>query len=209
MRPPIDHSTARRSVLLALASSAALPQLPRAATADLAELGRLRQDIGQSVKGDGVQILLSDLSYRELSSCPAQFYLPPKGSWNCIEISATATNQGNRDVSAAAVFGLVRDAEGYACMATALDESMKSGIASLGAVPMGQSRHTFVVAVQSRSPRPLRLAGFKASFRSAAIERTFQPFDPCEVDSSQCDDDELDKYSNAKTAGPGLFGAQY
>ena len=197
----------RRSVLLALASTAALPPLP--AIADLAESGRLRQDIGEGVKGDGVQILMSDLSYRELPACPTRFYLPPKGSWQCIEISATATNQGNKDVSAAAVFGLVRDAEGYECMATALDASMKSGIASLGAVPMGQSRHTFIVAVQSRSPRPLRLSGFKASYRNAAIESTFKPFDPCEIDSSQCDDDDLDKYSNAKASGPGLFGAQY
>ena len=116
---------------------------------------------------------------------------------------------GNKDVSAAAVFGLRRRRGSSAWLMWLGDASMKSGIASLGAVPMGQSRHTFIVAVQSRSPRPLRLSGFKASYRNAAIESTFKPFDPCEIDSSQCDDDDLDKYSNAKASGPGLFGAQY
>ena len=158
-----------------------------------------------------MQILLNDLSYTELSSCPPNFYIPQKGGpWDCIEISGIAVNQGKRDVSAAAVFGQVRDAEGYSCMSTALDATMKSGIASLGAVPQGSSRVKFTVAVQARSPRPLSLAGFKASYRNAAIESTFTPFDLCEIDSSACDDDE-DQPENAKSSisQTGLFGSQY
>ena len=42
--------------------------------------------------------------------------------------------------------------------------------------------------MQSRSPRPFRFGGFKASYRNAQMARTFKTFDPCEIDSSQCDD---------------------
>lgn len=200
----------RRAVLkAAIATTAATTST--AAQADLGESGRLRENIGQSAKGDGVQILLNDLSYTELNSCPPNFYIPQKGGpWDCIEISATAVNQGKRDVSAAAVFGQVRDAEGYSCLSTALDATQKTGIASLGAVPQGSSRVSFVVAIQGRSPRPLSLAGFKASYRNAAIESTFKPFDPCEIDSSACEDDEEQPENAKKTISQtGLFGAQY
>ena len=90
-------------------------------------------------------------------------FLPNKGTWDCIEIRGTALNQGSRDVTAAAVFGQVRDAEGFACLSTALDDSIKTGIASLGALQKGKKTPvSFVVAVQARSPRPLSLVGFKA-----------------------------------------------
>ena len=205
-REVLAHSAAAAT---AAASAAAI--LPPAAHADLGESGRLRQDIGQSAKGDGVQILLEQLSYIELKACPPNFYLPQKGGpWDCIEISGLAVNQGKRDVSAAAVFGQVRDAEGYPCLSTALDDTMKTGIASLGAIPQGSTKVSFVVAIQGRSPRPLSLAGFKASYRNAAIESTFKPFDLCEIDSSACADDE-DQPENAKKtiSQTGLFGAQY
>ena len=184
--------------------------LPFSANAELGTSGALREDISESVKGDGVQILLTDLSYTELKACPPNFYLPTKGGpWDCIEIQATATNQGKREVSAAAVFGIVRDAEGYPCLATALDPSIKSGIASLGKLGKGQTPVSFVVAVQGRSPRPLKLTGFKASYRNAKIEQTFSVFSPCEVDSSLCEEGE-DQPDNAKPLRQtGLFGAQY
>ena len=112
-------------------------------------------------------------------------------------------------MSAAAVFGIVRDAEGYPCLATALDPSIKSGIASLGKLGKGQTPVSFVVAVQGRSPRPLKLTGFKASYRNAKIEQTFSVFSPCEVDSSLCEEGE-DQPDNAKPLRQtGLFGAQY
>ena len=95
------------------------------------------------------------------------------------------------------MFGIVRDAEGYPCLATALDPTMKTGVASIGRVPRGvPTPVTFVVAIQGRSPRPLRLTGFKASIRNAKIESTFAVFDPCEIDSSQCAEDE-DQPTNA------------
>lgn len=204
----LAEPTHSRRALLAAGALALLPCGP--ASAELGQSGALRDTIGQSVKGDGVQILLTGLTYKEVSTCPPNFYLPAKGGpWDCIEISGTATNQGKRDVSAAAVFGIVRDAEGYACLATALDPSMKSGIASLGAVPRGESAVSFVVAVQGRSPRPLRLTGFKASYRNANIEKTFQTFDPCEVDSSQCGDEDQPGNAKASISQTGLFGAQF
>ena len=43
----------------------------------------------------------------------------------------------------------------------------------------------------------LRFAGFKGAYRNAAVEKTFQKFDPCEIDSSKCDDF-LDQPDNAK-----------
>ncbi|KAL1521398.1 hypothetical protein AB1Y20_021063 [Prymnesium parvum] len=200
-----------RRAALGAAGGALLPfAAARTAQAELATSGALREDIGESVIGDGVQILLTDLTYKELNACPPNFSLPTKGGpWDCIEISATATNQGKRSVTAAAVFGIVRDAEGYPCLSTALDPTIKSGIASVGEVPKGSSPVSFVVAVQGRSPRPLRLTGFKASYRNAKIERTFEAFDPCEVDSSMCAEGE-DQPSNAKALSQtGLFGAQY
>ena len=64
--------------------------------------------------------------------------------------------------------------------------------------PKGQQRVvTFTAAIQDRSPRPLRFAGFKAGYRNANIEKVFKTFDPCEIDSSKCDDP-LDQPENAK-----------
>ena len=172
--------------------------------------GALRSDLGESVKGSGVEIVIDSLSYVELDACPKKFFIPPKGGpWACIKVSATALNQGKRDVSAAEVFGQVYDAEGYACIATSLDPSIKAPIAILEAnFPKGKPVPVeFVLAVQARSPRPFRFAGMKASFRNLAMEKTFQPFDPCEVDSSQCADDE-DQPSNAAALAEGR-GYQY
>ncbi|KAL3924969.1 MAG: hypothetical protein SGPRY_003766 [Prymnesium sp.] len=209
---PTPSEPISRRVALTRSSAALFPLLhARTAHAELGTSGALREDLGASVIGDGVQILLTELTYKELASCPPNFYLPTKGGpWDCIEISGVAINQGKRDVTAAAVFGIVRDAEGYPCLATALDPSMKTGIASLGMIPKGKTPVSFVVAVQGRSPRPLRLSGFKASYRNARIERTFDVFDPCEVDSSKCAEDE-DQPENAKASikQTGLFGAQY
>merc|ERR1711865_805367 len=87
---------------------------PEAAIADVFDerpgfggTGALRSDIGPSVLGDGVEILMTDLSYKELSACPPNFFVPEKeGPWDCIEITATALNQGRKKkVEAAEVFG--------------------------------------------------------------------------------------------------------
>ena len=167
--------------------------------------------MGPSVLGDGVDILITDLSYTELSACPANFFIPPKGGpWNCIEVSATANNQGKRVPTAAAVYGLILDAEGSPCLATGLDSTQKTEVAAIGSVPKGKSSVKFVVAVQGRAPKPYRFQGFKAGYRSARLEKTFATFDPCEVDSSKCEDED-DQPANA-VAGyskTGLFGAQY
>ena len=154
----------------------------------------LRSDIGESVKGSGVEILITDLSYTELKECPKKFFLPEKGGpWDCLQVTATAVNQGKRsNPSAAEVFGQIFDAEGFSCLATALDPTQKTPTAVLNEpFPKGKSKQvSFIVAVQARSPRPFRFGGFKASYRSAAMERTFEAFDPCEIDSSQCEEGE-------------------
>ena len=211
----LGASATRRSALQAAASAALLPLLPSVAQAAVYDdrigsgfggTGALRSDIGPSVLGDGVEILVTDLSYTELSACPPGFFIPTKGGpWTCLEISATALNQGRqKKASAAEVFGQLYDAEGFACLATSLDPTQKSPVVSLTEpfVKGEAKRIKFVAAVQSRSPRPFRFAGFKAGYRNAGIERTFKTFDPCEIDSSACDDP-LDQPENAQAARDG------
>lgn len=103
------------------------------------------------------------------------------------------------------VFGLLFDNEGFACLSTALDATTKgSPVASVEVnIPKGESRQlTFNAAVQTRSPRPFRFGGWKGTYRSAGVSKTFQRFDDCEVDSSLCDDF-LDQPENAAA---GLVG---
>lgn len=174
--------------------------------------GAIRSDIGPSVLGDGVEVIVTDLSYEELSACPPGFFIPPKGGpWTCIEITATALNQGRRKKPAAVdIFGLLFDAEGFACLSTALDPTTKgSPVATLvQEFPQGvKTPVKFVAAVQSRSPRPFKFAAFKGAYRSAATSKTFQSFDPCEIDSSKCEEDE-DQPDNAKFGGAALYNSR-
>ena len=178
--------------------------------AGLGGTGALRSDLAESLTGSGVEITITDLSYKELEVCPKKFFLPAKGGpWTCIEVSATAYNQGKRDVQAADVFGQIYDKEGYSPASTALDPSQKAPITTLeGSFPKGKKVPvTWVTAVQSRSPRPFRFAGMKGNYRNAAMAKTFQAFDPCELDSSQCDEDE-DQPTNANALREGK-GYQY
>ena len=56
--------------------------------------GGIRSDIGPSIMGSGVEILVTDLSYKELDACPKGFFIPAKGGpWSCLEITATVQNQ--------------------------------------------------------------------------------------------------------------------
>ena len=167
--------------------------------------GALRSDVPVSLTGSSVEILIEDMTYKELSACPTNYFIPPKGGpWSCIEVSATATNQGKRKVNAAEVFGIISDAEGFACASTALDASQKTPLASLQQeFPKGKSVPVkWVTAVQSRSPKPFTFRGMKADYRSANMEKTFQPFDACEIDSSACAEDE-DQPSNANALREG------
>ena len=124
---------------------------------------------------------------------------------------STSRAQGRRkQAEAADIFGLLFDAEGFACLSTALDPTTKgSPVATLVMpFPQGQKKEiTFTAAVQARSPRPFRFAAFKGNYRSAATSRTFKQFDPCEVDSSQCEDF-LDQPDNAKGGATALYNTQ-
>ncbi len=110
------------------------------------------------------------------------------------------TEQGRRKkTSAIEVFGFLFDAEGFAAASTALDPTTKgSPLASIPInIPKGESKKlSFYVAVQERSPRPFRFGGFKGAYRNAGIEKTFNTFDPCEIDSSKCEEGE-DQPENA------------
>jgi len=161
-------------VLLAATFFALTPLSPLAALAS-----------GEAMRGSGVEIALSELSSRVVD-CPAGIYVPQRGRWDCLEISAQATNQRNRAVTAAGVFGRIRDKDGYPCLSTALDDKMQTSIASLGEIPKGVTPVKFIVAVDANAPRPLQLENFKASYSNAAIERQFAPFDRCELDPIGC-----------------------
>ena len=206
----------RRAMLQGATAAAMLPLLstsPEAAVADQFEerpgfggTGALRSDMGPSVLGDGVEILITDMSYKELDKCPPNFFIPEKeGPWDCLEITATALNQGKRKkVKAADVFGQMYDREGFSVLSTALDPTQKTPMtALLTDFPQGVKKQvSWTVVVQARSPRPFRFAGFKGAYRNAAVAKTFQKFDPCEVDSSKCDDF-LDQPDNAKALREG------
>ena len=204
----------RRAMLQGATAAAMLPLLstsPEAAVADatfdqtdrpgFGGTGALRSDMGPSVLGDGVEILITDMSYKELDKCPPNFFIPEKeGPWDCLEITATALNQGRRKkVKAADVFGQMYDREGFSVLSTALDPTQKTPMtALLTDFPQGVKKQvSWTVVVQARSPRPFRFAGFKGAYRNAAVAKTFQTFDPCEIDSSKCDDF-LDQPDNAK-----------
>ena len=139
----------------------------------------------EAMRGAGVEIALSDLTSRKVP-CPSDFYVPQKGSWDCLEISAQANNQRGRAVTAAGVFGRIRDADGYPCLSTALDDRMQTSVASLGALPKGVTPVKFIVAVDATAPRPLQFENFKASYSNAAIEKQFAPFGRCELDPITC-----------------------
>ena len=89
-------------------------------------------------------------------------------------------------------------AAGFSPAAVSLDPSQKAPLTTLRTTfPKGKPVEvTWVQAVQARSPRPFRFAGFKADYRNAAMAATFEAFDPCEIDSSQCAEDE-DQPDNA------------
>ena len=208
--PPPPGSSSRRAALQGIASATLLGSttIPGAAMAKkggedvlagFGQTGALRSDVPESLTGSGVEITITDITYKELEACPKKFFLPPKGGpWNCIEITAKAYNQGKREVGAADVFGQLYDAEGFSPAAVSLDPSQKAPLTTLRTTfPKGKPVEvTWVQAVQARSPRPFRFAGMKAEYRNAAMAKTYKSFDPCEIDSSACEEDE-DQPDNA------------
>ena len=67
------------------------------------------------------EVEMSEITSRNID-CPKKFFLPAKGSWQCIEVTAKANNIGKKDLGAAGVYGRVRDADGYPCLAVSLDD---------------------------------------------------------------------------------------
>jgi len=202
--------TASRRVLLETAAGTALLPLlalpnPANAVRDIdSEIGfdgKLRSNIPASIKGDGVEIIVTDQTYKELTACPPNFFVPERGGpWSCLEITVTAANNGRRKKTTGIdIFGLLFDAEGFACGSWALSSDTKGSPATSLEIniPKGESRQvTFNAAVQARSPRPFRFGGWKGAYRAGGITKTFQAFDDCEVDSSKCEEGE-DQPENA------------
>jgi hypothetical protein len=178
----------RRKALLET-GAAALLSLPGVASA--AESGRggaIREDADESAKTN--QISMTGLSYREIGACPKNLPVPPRaGPWECIEITATATNVGRRkNPKAANVFGTMFDAEGNSPLSVSLDPTQKFGIQILdGPFPQNQPREVkFPLVVQARAPRPFRFAAWKADYQDAGTARISKPFSDCEIDSELC-----------------------
>ena len=95
-RAAIQGAAALTLPLVASAPLLTSPGIASAVDSDAAEIGfngGLRSDIGPSIMGSGVEVLITDQSYTELSACPKGFFVPAKGGpWTCLEISVTATN---------------------------------------------------------------------------------------------------------------------
>ena len=72
------------------------------------------------------EVEMSDITSRNID-CPKKFFLPAKGTWQCIEVTAKANNIGKKDLGAAGVYGRVRDADGYPCLAVSLDDKSARG----------------------------------------------------------------------------------
>ena len=96
---PRLESVSRRSAFHGAASIALLPLLPTAVFAvdgqanEIGFSGALRNDIGPSITGSGVEVLISEQSYKELPACPSAFFVPSKGGpWSCLEVTCVATN---------------------------------------------------------------------------------------------------------------------
>ena len=155
--------TDRRALIGAALAAAVLPSAP--AFADEVEMSELRS--------------------RNID-CPKRFFLPAKGRWQCIEVTADANNIGKKDLGAAGVFGRVRDRDGYPCLATALDDKMRTEIATIYDVPRGKSTVSFILATDATAPRPLEFEGFRASRKDKGMEKLYAPFSECDLDPVGC-----------------------
>lgn len=82
--------------------------------------GALRADIGPSLRGDGIEVLITDQTYKELDACPKGFFVPTKGGpWTCLEITVTATNNVSRSC-VAWTRALVARAPQSACLSASI-----------------------------------------------------------------------------------------
>ena len=98
LKVPIAAPASRRKAIQLAAPLLSAPLLPGAARAALDDerLGfgsvGLRSDIPESLRGDGIEILVTELKYRELDACDTKkIFVPAKGGpWSCLEVTATA-----------------------------------------------------------------------------------------------------------------------
>ena len=119
-------------------------------------------------------------------------FLPEKGAYKCLNLSATATNKLAKAAEAASVFGFINDVNGDSAAAVNANGNSRTVLAPiLKPVPRGKSSVEFEVAVfqSSLDAGPLKLKGFKATPSLAAVEERFKSFGECELDptAAGCD----------------------
>lgn len=203
-QPESDVLPSRRAALRNAASASiawlsllASPQAARSISEQLREKieqmapsvgqgGQLSTDIGESITKKSVEVLITDVSYKEMGECPKNFFRPKVGKWECIEVSATALNQGRRNPARAAdVYGNLYDAEGGSPAAVSLDGGQKAPLASLVEdFPRDKKKKvTWVMAVEKNAARPFTFAGLKGSYQSAGAGSIFKPFNECELNT--------------------------
>ncbi|MBD2093095.1 hypothetical protein H6F67_24930 [Microcoleus sp. FACHB-1515] len=114
------------------------------------------------------QIKLSDLSYE---TCPEEIgagTVTPGGSSlaaNCFLITGKATNETNKPVLNADIFGRIYDANNNSVMQN------RTRLGSIEAVPPGVSDFSLRISVPANQPTPLKLEQFKASGFAGKVRR--------------------------------------
>ena len=113
-------------------------------------------------------IMLSDLSY---DVCPDEMgagTVTPGGSSlaaNCFLITGKATNETNKLVLNADIFGRIYDANNNSVMQN------RTRLGSIEEVPPGVSDFSLRVSVSANQPTPLKLEQFKASGFAGKVRR--------------------------------------
>lgn len=113
------------------------------------------------------QIKLSDLSYQE---CPDELAKGAVTSGttmtaNCFIVTGKATNNSNKAVYDADIFGRIYDANNDSVMQN------RTRLGAIAEVPPGDSDFELRISVPANQPLPLKLTQFKAAGFSAQVRR--------------------------------------
>ncbi len=115
-----------------------------------------------------VQVKLSEISYHE---CPTELSSGSVTSGgaampaNCFIITGKATNDSNKPLVNADVFGRIYDANGDSVMQN------RTRLGSIAEVPPGVSDFELRVSVPANQPTPLQLKQFKATGFTGTVRR--------------------------------------
>jgi hypothetical protein len=113
-------------------------------------------------------IKLSDLSYETCSAEIGEGTVTPGGASlaaNCFLITGKATNDTNKLVLNADIFGRIYDANNNSVMQN------RTRLGSIETVPPGVSDFSLRISVPANQPTPLKLEQFKASGFAGKVRR--------------------------------------